>query len=356
MLYKLFLELREYFFPFNVFRYITFRTLVAILFAMITVFVLAPWFIERLRRLKIGDRARVEYLPEHGKKHGTPTMGGILIILAIIITSLLFNNLENSYVWYVLFVTFSFSLIGFIDDLLKLKKKEGLKGSIKFVLESAIAITVAILLARDPSFSTRLVIPFVKDFSPDLGPYYLFLIWFVIVGTANAVNLTDGLDGLAIGPVLTTAGTYMIFSYVMGHEVIANYLGFPFVYKAGELAIITGAVIGAGIAFLWYNTYPAQVFMGDVGSLGLGALLGTIAILSKQELILGITGGIFVMEALSVIIQVAYFKITGKRIFLMAPIHHHFEKKGWDEPKVTVRFWIISIILALIALSSLKLR
>ena len=356
MLYKLFLELREYFFPFNVFRYITFRTLVAILFAMLIVFIFTPWLIEKLRVLKIGDRARVEYLPEHGKKQGAPTMGGILIILAIIITSLLFNNLENSFVWYVLLVTFSFSLIGFIDDLLKLKKKEGLKGSVKFVLESLIAIAVALMLSRDPSFDTRLVIPFFKDLSPDLGSYYILLIWFVIVGTANAVNLTDGLDGLAIGPVLTTAGTYLIFSYVMGHEVIAKYLGFPFIYKAGELAIIAGAVIGAGIAFLWYNTYPAQVFMGDVGSLGLGGLIGTMAVLSKQEIILGIAGGIFVVEALSVIIQVTYFKITGKRIFLMAPIHHHFEKKGWDEPKVTVRFWIISIILALIALSSLKLR
>ncbi len=356
MLYKLFLELREYFSPFNVFRYITFRTLVAILFAMLVVFIFTPGLIEKLRRLKIGDRARVEYLPEHDKKQGTPTMGGILIILAIIITSLLFNNLSNSYVWYVLLVTFSFSLIGFIDDLLKLKNKDGLKGSVKFIFESFIAISVALMLSRDPSFSTKLVIPFFKQLSPDLGPYYLFLIWFVIVGTANAVNLTDGLDGLAIGPVLTTAGTYMIFSYVMGHEVIAGYLGFPFVYKAGELAIIAGAVIGAGIAFLWYNTYPAQVFMGDVGSLGLGGLLGTMAILSKQEILLGVVGGIFVIEALSVIIQVGYFKITGKRIFLMAPIHHHFEKKGWDEPKVTVRFWIISIILALIALSSLKLR
>ncbi len=356
MLYKLFVSLKEYFFPFNVFRYITFRTLVAILFSMITVFILSPWFIEWLRNLKIGDKARTEYLPEHERKEGTPTMGGILIILAIVLTSLLLNDLSNSYVWYVITVTFLFALIGFADDLMKLKKKSGMKGSVKFVLESIIAIIIGVLLSKDPSFQTTLVIPFFKNLNPDLGNWYLLLIWFVIVGTANAVNLTDGLDGLAIGPVLTTTGTYLIFAYVMGNIVIARYLGFPFVPKAGELTIIAGAVIGAGIAFLWYNTYPAQVFMGDVGSLGLGGLLGTMAILVKQEIILAIAGGIFVIEALSVMIQVSYFKLTGKRIFLMAPIHHHFEKKGWDEPKVTVRFWIISIILALVALSSLKLR
>ncbi len=356
MLYKLALILKEHFSPLNVFRYITFRTIVAVLFSMVVVFVLSPWFIEKLRALNIGDKARKEYLPEHEKKEGTPTMGGILLILSIIITSLLLNNLANSYVWYVLSVTFLFSVIGLVDDLLKLRKKEGLKGSVKFILESVIAVGLAIILARDPSFSTKMVVPFFKNVNPDLGGFYILIIWFVIVGTANAVNLTDGLDGLAIGPVLITAATYLVFSYVMGHEIIARYLGFPFVPKAGELAIISGAVIGSGIAFLWYNTYPAQVFMGDVGSLGLGGLIGTMAILSKQEILLGVVGGVFVIEALSVIIQVTYYKLTGRRIFLMAPIHHHFEKKGWDEPKVTVRFWIISFILALVALSSLKLR
>ena len=355
-MYKLFLALKEYFFPFNVLRYITFRSLLAILTSMVIVFIFAPWTIEKLKALKIGDKARVEYLPEHARKVGTPTMGGVLIVIAILVTSLLLNDLVNSYVLYSLSVLFTFSGIGLWDDMLKLKKKEGLRGSYKFIMESVVVIIIGLALSEDPSFSTKLVVPFFKNISPDLGAYYLLVIWFVIVGAANAVNLTDGLDGLAIGPVITTAATYSLFAYVTGNAIISRYLGFPFVPRAGELTVLSSAIAGAGIAFLWYNTYPAQVFMGDVGSLGLGGLIGTLAVLTKQEILLGVVGGVFVVEALSVIVQVSYFKITGKRILLMAPLHHHFEKKGWDEPKVTVRFWIISIILALFALSSLKLR
>ena len=357
MLYKLFFGLRDYVSFFNVFRYVTFRILLSVLTSMTIVFLMTPWVIEKLRSLSIKDEVRKDYLPEHASKEGTPTMGGILIVFSIFISSLLWNDLSNSFVWYANIVLLTFAAIGLTDDILKIKKgKKGLRGSIKFVLESIIAITIGGLLYMNPSFDTHLIVPFLKNITPNLGIFYILFVWLVVVGTSNAFNLTDGLDGLATGPMITTSSVYLVFAYVAGNAIFSNYLGFPFIKGAEELSIMLGSVIGAGIGFLWFNTYPAQYFLGDVGSVSLGGLLGVIAVMVKQELLLVIAGGIFVVEALSVIIQVGVYKTTKKRIFLMSPIHHHFQKLGWDEPKITVRFWIISIILSLIALSSLKLR
>ena len=286
-------------------------------------------------------------------------MGGCLILPAVLVAALLWGDPYNIYVWLLIFVITSFGAIGFLDDFLKIKRKSnrGLSGKVKFGLQLICALIFATALYLYPGFTELLNVPFFKDFHPDLGLAYIAVTVFIVVGASNAVNLTDGLDGLAIGPLTIAFGCYLVFAYLAGHVKIARYLQIPYVPGAGETAVICGAIVGAGLGFLWFNSYPAEVFMGDVGSLSLGATLGAISVITKQEILLAIVGGLFVFEALSVIFQVAYFKLTGgQRIFKMAPIHHHFELKGWAEPKIIVRFWIIAIILALVAMSTLKLR
>lgn len=359
MLYHLFYPLKTVFGGFNVFRYITFRSIYAILTALIICFLVGPWVIRQLQKYQIGQYIREDGPASHFSKAGTPTMGGILIIGATLISTLLWADLTNPYIWLLIFVTVGFGAIGFLDDYLKLIKKHnrGLSGRGKLVGQIVVAGIVAGWLYSFPTFDTTLTIPFFKELQPNLGLGFIPVAIFIIVGAANAVNLTDGLDGLAIGPVTIAAAFFMIFAYLSGNIKIAEYLQIPYVRGAGELAIFCGALVGAGMGFLWYNSYPAQVFMGDVGALALGGILGTVAIATKQEILLALVGGIFVVEALSVIIQVTFFKVTnGRRIFRMAPIHHHYELKGWPEPKVIVRFWILALILGLLALSTLKLR
>ncbi|HOO41974.1 MAG TPA: phospho-N-acetylmuramoyl-pentapeptide-transferase [Syntrophales bacterium] len=359
MLYHLLYPLHTTFSSFNVFRYITFRTIYAAITALIICFIVGPWLIRKLRSLKVGQSIREDGPQSHLSKEGTPTMGGILIIFAVVISTLLWSNLTVAYVWLVILVLVGYGIIGFFDDYGKLvsKSSRGVPGKVRLAGEIIIAFFVSVVIYVRPEFSHMVTIPFFKTVLPDIGIFYIFLTTFIIVGAANAVNLTDGLDGLALGPAITCFMTYLLFAYFAGNIKIAHYLQIPFVPGAGELTIFCGAIVGAGIGFLWYNAYPAQVFMGDVGSLSLGGALGTLAILTKQEILLAIVGGIFVLETFSVIFQVGWFKITkGKRIFRMAPIHHHFELKGWAEPKVIVRFWIISILLALVAISTLKLR
>lgn len=344
---------------FNVFRYITFRAIYATVTALLICFILGPWLIRKLESLQIGQSIREDGPDTHLAKAGTPTMGGILIIFAVVISTFLWANLTVDYIWLVILVTVGYGLIGFVDDYRKLvnRNSHGISGRIRLTGEILIALFIGFILYFKGGFTTNLTIPFFKTVLPDIGWGYIFLAAFIIVGTANAVNLTDGLDGLAIGPAITCFLTYLLFAYFAGNIKIAHYLQIPYVSGTGELAIFCGAVLGAGIGFLWYNTYPAQVFMGDVGSLSLGGALGTVAVTTKQEILLVIVGGIFVLETFSVIFQVGWFKISGgKRIFRMAPIHHHFELKGWAEPKVIVRFWIVSILLALLAISTLKLR
>ncbi|MBF0226483.1 MAG: phospho-N-acetylmuramoyl-pentapeptide-transferase [Desulfobacterales bacterium] len=358
MLYLLLYPLHTKISFFNVFKYITFRTIYASLTAFIIFFLLGPWVIKKLQQLQIGQYVREDGPQSHFSKKGTPTMGGILIIFSILVSVLLWANLSNRYVWIILMLSVLYTIIGFIDDYLKVikKKSKGLTAKQKFSMQILFAIIPAILIYIGP-FNTELTFPFFKKLSFDIGIGYIVFASIVIIGTSNAVNLTDGLDGLAIGPVIIASITYMIFAYVTGHITFADYLQIKYVRDCGEIAVICGAIAGAGVGFLWFNAYPAQVFMGDVGSLPLGALLGIIAVLTKQELLLIIVGGLFVIEALSVIFQVGFFKLTkGKRIFRMAPLHHHFELKGWPEPKVIVRFWIISMALALLSLSALKLR
>ncbi|MDP3285030.1 MAG: phospho-N-acetylmuramoyl-pentapeptide-transferase [Desulfobacterales bacterium] len=359
MLYHLLYPLHTTFSVFNVFRYITFRTIYAVLTAFLICFLLGPWVIRRLSRMQIGQYIREDGPQAHLKKTGTPTMGGALIVFSITVSTLLWCNLANYYIWILLLVITGYGAIGFADDYLKQIKKEnkGLSALQKFTMQSLLALVVGILIYLCPDFPSTLTFPFFKKFSPDLDLFYILFAALVIVGTSNAVNLTDGLDGLAIGPAIITAVTYMIFAYVTGHVKLAEYLQINYVPGSGEITVFCGAIAGAGLGFLWFNAYPAQVFMGDVGSLSLGAVIGTVAVITKQELLLVIVGGLFVIEALSVIFQVGFFKMTkGKRIFRMAPLHHHFELKGWPEPKVIVRFWIIAIALALISLSTLKLR
>jgi phospho-N-acetylmuramoyl-pentapeptide-transferase len=344
---------------FNVFRYITFRAIYASLTAFLICFVLGPWFIRKLREMQIGQYIRDDGPQAHLKKAGTPTMGGTLIIFSIVVSTLLWTNLTNFYVWILLMVTTSYAGIGFIDDyLMQVKKRsKGLSARGKLALQTLVAVMAGVLVTTRPDFNTQVTIPFFKNILPHLGWGYVVFATFVIVGTSNAVNLTDGLDGLAIGPVVIAAVTYMIFAYVAGNIKIADYLQITYVAGSGEAAIFCSAMAGAGVGFLWFNAYPAQMFMGDVGSLPLGGALGTIAVITKQEILLVLVGGLFVIEALSVIFQVGFFKITkGRRIFRMAPLHHHFELKGWAEPKVIVRFWIIALALALLAMSTLKLR
>jgi len=359
VLYHLFYPLKTIFGGFNVFRYITFRSIYAILTALIICFVIGPWVIRQLTKHQIGQYIREDGPASHHCKAGTPTMGGILIIGATIFSTLLWADLSNQYIWLLVFVTLGFGCIGFLDDYLKVCKKQnrGLSGRGKLLGQVVVATGVAVWLYSLPSFETTLAVPFFKGLNPDLKWGFIPVAVFIIVGAANAVNLTDGLDGLAIGPVTIAAAFFMIFAYLTGNIKIAEYLQIPYIRGAGELAVFLGALVGAGIGFLWYNAYPAQVFMGDVGALALGGVLGTVAIATKQEILLALVGGIFVVEALSVILQVSFFKVTnGRRIFRMAPIHHHYELKGWPEPKVIVRFWIVAVILGLLALSTLKLR
>jgi phospho-N-acetylmuramoyl-pentapeptide-transferase len=309
--------------------------------------------------MQIGQQIRDDGPQSHLVKKGTPTMGGILIIFAVVISTLLWTNLSNNYVWLILLVTVGYGLIGFIDDYRKLigKNSKGIPGKTRLAAEIIIALFVSIIVYLNPGFNSQVTVPFFKTILPNLGWGYVLLSTFIIVGAANAVNLTDGLDGLAIGPAIICFATYILFAYFAGNVKVSSYLRVVHVSGAGELAVFCGTLVGAGLGFLWFNAYPAEIFMGDVGSLSLGGALGTMAIITKQEILLAIVGGIFVVETFSVIFQVGYFKMTGgKRILRMAPLHHHFELKGWAEPKVIVRFWIISILLALMAISTLKLR
>jgi len=359
MLYHLLVPLSSSSPVFNVFRYITFRTVVAAFTALFISFLLGPWLIRRLTEHQIGQTIRTDGPESHQAKAGTPTMGGTLILFSLVFAVLLLADLTNPYVWIVLWVTIGYGCIGFMDDYRKVSQKnsKGLSARQKLVLQIVIAaIGVSALLYLRPGFSTQVYFPFLKTVHPDLGWFYVPFAIFVVVGASNAVNLTDGLDGLAIGPVMTTAGTYLILSYAAGHARIAEYLQIPHVPGAGELAIVCGALVCAGLGFLWFNAYPAMMFMGDVGALALGGALGMIAVVTKHEIVFALAGGVFVAEALSVIFQVTSFRLRQKRIFRMAPIHHHFELQGWPEPQIIVRFWIISIVCALAALSTLKLR
>ena len=361
MLYHLLYPLREIAGVFNVFRYITFRTGGAVLTALIVALLLGPWLIRTLRRLSVGQNIREVGPESHMVKAGTPTMGGLLILLALIISTLLWANLYNPFVWIAIAVTLAFGLIGFSDDLIKVRRHRnlGLTSRAKFLLQTVVGFATAYVLLTLPEqhgFDSTLTIPFLKDFSPELGWFYLPLAALVLVGASNAVNLTDGLDGLAIGSVATAAATYAIFTYVAGHALVAAYLQIPHISGVGEVTVFCGALLGASLGFLWFNSHPAEVFMGDVGSLALGGAIGIVAILCKQELVLIVVGGLWVLEAASVIIQVASFKLTGKRVFRMAPLHHHFELVGWSEPKIIVRFWILAVLFALLSLSTLKLR
>jgi phospho-N-acetylmuramoyl-pentapeptide-transferase len=358
MLYHLFFALHTQVTVFNVFRYITFRTVLAVLSALLISFLLTPRAIRKFQEWKINNGKREDVPDRHEIKKGTPTMGGSVILIATIIPTLLWADLLNEYIWLVIATLVLFGAIGFADDYRKLRGQsgKGLPGRTKLLLEIACALVISAFIYSNGTFLTELSIPFFKHATPDLGPFYVALCVLIIVGCSNGVNLTDGLDGLAIGPVLTVCATFMLFAYLVGNVKFAQYLQIFHVKGAGELTILCGAMLGAGIGFLWYNAYPAELFMGDTGSLALGAGLGAIAVVIKQEFLLVIVGGIFVMETLSVIIQVLSFKWTGKRVFRMAPIHHHFELKGWNEGKIVVRFWIISVILGLLAMSTLKLR
>ncbi|MEM7409283.1 MAG: phospho-N-acetylmuramoyl-pentapeptide-transferase [Myxococcota bacterium] len=342
---------------FNVFRYITFRTGAATLTALFLAFTFGPPLIRRLSKLRVGQPIR-EIGPDHQSKAGTPTMGGLLILLSLLVSVLLWSNLDSRPVWILVGLTLGYGILGFIDDYAKVREgsSAGVSARAKLFWQTLLASIVALAIYTDPNFDARLSVPFFKNFTPHIGWLYIPLATFIIVATSNAVNLTDGLDGLAIGPVMISAGTFLILAYAAGHAVIADYLAIKHVPGSGHLAIFCGALIGGGLGFLWFNAPPAQLFMGDVGSLALGGALGTIALLIRQEILLAVVGGVFVMETVSVIIQVTSFRLTGKRVFLMTPIHHHFEKLGWAEQKIVVRFWIVSAILGLVALSSLKLR
>ncbi|HEV7238987.1 MAG TPA: phospho-N-acetylmuramoyl-pentapeptide-transferase [Thermoanaerobaculia bacterium] len=362
MLYHLLYQLRDVFVGFGVFRYITFRTAFAALTALLISLILGPWLIERMRHLKAGQFIREEGPKSHHVKAGTPTMGGILITVAIIIPTILWADIFNPYIWIVLFVTAAYAAIGFVDDYRKLAKKRnlGLTAAEKFGAQFAVAALAALAIAYLPmlknNYSTSITFPFLKDVALNLGLLYIPFVMVVLVGASNSVNLTDGLDGLAIGSSLIAAVTYTVLTYAAGHARIADYLRIAWVPQTGELAVFCGAMVGASLGFLWFNAHPAEIFMGDVGSLALGGAIGCLAVMIKQELLLVLVGGLFVLEALSVILQVASFKITGRRIFKMSPLHHHFELSGWKETKVVVRFWIIAVIFAMIALATLKLR
>lgn len=362
MLYYLLFPLRDYIGGFNVFRYITFRMAWAALTALAICFILGPWLITHLRRIKAGQFIRAEGPQSHQIKSGTPTMGGILIVLAIFVPTILWADIMNPYIWIVLFVTISYGAIGFYDDFQKLVKRQnlGLTSKQKFSLQVLVGLIAGMAVGYLPQiqnqYSTVLTFPFLANFVVDLGFLYIPFIILILVGASNAVNLTDGLDGLAIGSTLIAAATYTILTYAAGHAKIADYLLIAWVPGAAELAVFCAAMLGASLGFLWFNAHPAQVFMGDVGSLALGGAIGCIAVIIKQEILLVFVGGLFVLEALSVILQVASFKLTGRRLFKMSPIHHHFELSGWNETQVVIRFWILAVMFSLLALSTLKLR
>jgi phospho-N-acetylmuramoyl-pentapeptide-transferase len=352
--------LKQYYHAFNVFSYLTLRAILSTLTALLVSFILGPFFIRRLAFRRIKQVIRKFGPPSHLVKAGTPTMGGTMILIGIAVATLLWGDLTNRYIWVILITTLGFGTIGFIDDYRKLilHDSEGMPARWKFFWQSILGLAVATYLyVTAPSpITTQLMIPFFKNAYIPLHWFYIPFVYLVIVGTSNAVNLTDGLDGLAILPTVMVGGALGVFAYVTGNLYFAKYLMVPHIPGAGEVVIICGAIAGAGLGFLWFNTYPAQVFMGDVGALGLGAALGTIAVIVRQELVLFLMGGVFVVETISVIIQVVSFKLTGKRLFRMAPLHHHFELKGWPEPRVIVRFWIITFILVLCGLATLKLR
>ena len=365
MLYEWLARYAEDFQLFNLFNYLTFRTGGALMTSMMVAFILGPRMINLLRAKQGKGQPIREDGPEGHiiKKAGTPTMGGLLILLCVVISSLLWGDIRSPFLWTVLLVTIGYGLIGFYDDYLKVSRQnpKGFSGKIKLVLEFGIAAVAVYFLTTvfpqtESGFQTGLAVPLLKDFTINLGIFFIPFGCLVIVGTSNAVNLTDGLDGLAIVPVMIACMSLAFIAYIVGNSVFSNYLGVPYVPGSGEVSVFLGAIIGASLGFLWYNAPPAMVFMGDTGSLALGGALGVTAVAIKHEIVLAIIGGLFILEAVSVIVQVASFKLTGKRVFRMAPIHHHFEKKGWAEPTIVIRFWIIAIILALIGLSTLKLR
>lgn len=360
MLVWLFESLSEHFSLFRVFSYLTFRAIITIITSLLLTLWMGPKLIRYLQDMQIGQIVRDDGPESHFSKRGTPTMGGVMILIAILVSTLLWARLDNGYVWVMMFVFVAFGAIGFVDDYRKVIRKDtdGLIARWKYFWQSAAAIAIAIYLyaTAGSAAETTLVVPFFKEYMPELGLLFIVLTYFVIVGSSNAVNLTDGLDGLAILPTVLVAGAFMLVAYLTSNVQFSGYLFIPYIPQASELVIVCAAMVGAGLGFLWFNTYPAQVFMGDVGSLALGAGLGTMAVLVRQEFMLVIMGGVFVMETVSVILQVGSYKLRGQRIFRMAPIHHHYELKGWPEPRVIVRFWIITIILVLIGLATLKVR
>jgi len=352
--------LQSYLDTFRVFQYLTFRTILSTLTGLLIALLVGPWLIQKLTQWQIGQTIREDGPKSHYTKEGTPTMGGALILVAITVSTLLWGDLSNAYVWVVLLVTLSFGLIGWIDDYKKLvlKNSKGLSARQKFFWQIVCAGIAALYLYFSATLPvhTQLVPPIFKNAVIHLGVFFPFFVCLVVVGSSNAVNLTDGLDGLAIVPTIMVVGALGLFAYLMGNVGFAHYLGLPYIPGVGEVVVVCGALVGAGLGFLWFNTYPAQIFMGDVGALGLGASLGIISVVIRQELVLLIMGGVFVLETLSVVLQVASFRLTGKRIFRMAPLHHHFELQGWPEPRVIVRFWIITVVFVLCGLATLKLR
>jgi phospho-N-acetylmuramoyl-pentapeptide-transferase len=362
MLFNLLHPLADQIAVFNVFRYLTFRTGGAVMTALVLSFVFGPVLIRTLKRRQNGGQPIRTDGPEGHliTKQGTPTMGGFLILLALVLSTLLWADLTNVYVWAALFVTVCFGLIGFLDDYRKVSHRDskGLPGKLKLILQTAIAVAAAFWIMRmmPAPLASTLAVPFFKNLLLDLGWFFVAFAVVVIVGASNSVNLTDGLDGLAIGPVMIAGGVFAIIAYLVGNSVFANYLQLHYVPGAGELAVFCGALVGGGLGFLWFNAPPAKVFMGDTGALSLGGALGTVSVVAKHELVLAVVGGLFVLETVSVMVQVVSFRLTGKRVFRMAPLHHHFEQKGWAEPTIVIRFWIIATILALVGLSTLKLR
>ena len=360
MLYSLSQYLTQFHSGFNVFQYLTMRGILGVLTALVIALIVGPKMIRYLSSYNIGQAVRDDGPESHFSKAGTPTMGGALILVAIVVATLLWSDLSSRFVWVVLFVTIGFGAIGLVDDYKKIVhgNSKGLSARSKYFWQSVFGLSAALVLfytARIP-IETQLIVPFIKDIIIDLGWMYIILTYFVIVGSSNAVNLTDGLDGLAILPTVLVGGALGVFAYLTGNINFSAYLGIPYVPGVGEMVVFCGAIVGSGLGFLWFNTYPAQVFMGDVGALALGAALGAIAVIVRQELVLFIMGGIFVVETVSVIVQVVSFKLTGRRVFRMAPLHHHYELKGWPEPRIIVRFWIVTVVLVLVGLASLKIR